>query len=89
MKIKMLDNFAKVFNTDKGQILFFTEYSEEEDKTMLHQMMQTEHFTVDMVLGYEGHEQGKNAQNALDILDQPAAEIVANSIYKIITEGTK
>ena len=72
--------FARVFDTPYGQILFYTESNNDENEEQLHQTMTFDGCSLDMKAVYKSEEK---CREALESIDAVKAEGLARYLVKV------
>jgi hypothetical protein len=82
--MKKGESFAKIFETQYGQILFYCDYDPQEDQSTTHQVMTFDSVMVDVALNYKGENQEQKMREKFDNIDMSDAEIRAKTIFDLV-----
>lgn len=81
--MKKGESFAKIFETQYGQILFYCDYDPQKDQSITHQVMTFDSVMVDLALNYDGDNQTERMKEKFDNIDIKDAEIRAKTIFDL------
>lgn len=79
----MAEPFARIFETEKSQLLVYVEYDSEDDTTALHQICKANDVTADAKVKWDGDDQEEKSAKALREYTQEKAERVVESVFKL------
>ena len=76
------DTFAKLFETEEGQVLCYNEYDPDTDITTIHQITLIDGVTVHAKIDLNGDKQEFSSMKYLDNFNQEKADLFRNKMIE-------